>query len=120
MEVASRMPMDPQSGVAITIDDSSQVGEARRAATAVATSVGLSETNAGKYAILATEAATNITKHAGHGELILRAITHGGASAVEVVAIDSGPGIGDIERAMTDGYSTVRSSGTGLGAMARL
>jgi len=120
MEVAPRIPIDPESGVAIAIGDSSQVGEARRAATAVATWAGLSETDAGKFAILATEAATNITKHAGHGDIMLRAITCGDATAVEVVAIDAGPGIGDLERAMTDGYSTAGSPGTGLGAMARL
>jgi anti-sigma regulatory factor (Ser/Thr protein kinase) len=120
MEVAPQAPIDAESGVAIAIEDSSQVGQARRVAAVVAASAELSETDAGKFAILATEAATNVAKHAGHGELMLRAIRHGGASAVEVIAIDGGPGIGDLERAMTDGYSTAGSPGTGLGAMARI
>jgi serine/threonine protein phosphatase PrpC len=34
--------------------------------------------------------------------------------------VDSGPGIADVERAMTDGFSTVGSLGYGLGAVNRL
>jgi len=114
------LPLDPESGIAVAIDDSSQIGVARRTATAVATAAGLSETDAGKFALLTTEAATNIAKHAGRGEVILRSIGYGGTRAVEVIAIDAGPGIADFERALDDGYSTAGTSGSGLGAMARL
>jgi anti-sigma regulatory factor (Ser/Thr protein kinase) len=115
------MHLDHESGVAIAIEDPSHVGEARRSANAIAAAVGLSDTEAGKFAILASEAATNIVKHAGRGELILRSLgSRGGASGVELIAIDSGPGIADIDRALSDGYSTAGSSGTGLGAMSRL
>ena len=111
--------LDHESGVAISIDDPSKVGEARRSANAIAAAIGLSETDAGKFAILASEAATNIAKHAGHGDIVLRSL--GGARlGAEVVAIDAGPGIADLQRALSDGYSTAGSSGTGLGAMSRL
>ena len=114
------MQLDHESGVAIAIDDPSHVGEVRRSANAIAASVSLSETDAGKFAILASEAATNIVKHAGRGEIVLRSLGADGADGVEIVAIDSGPGIADVGRALTDGYSTAGSSGTGLGAMSRL
>ena len=45
---------DHESGFTIAIEDSSQVGEARRSAAAIAAVVGLNETDAGKVAILAT------------------------------------------------------------------
>jgi anti-sigma regulatory factor (Ser/Thr protein kinase) len=112
--------LDHESGVAIAIDDPSKVGEARRTANAIASATGLSETDAGKFAILASEAATNILKHAGHGDLALRSLRTGGRSGAEVIAIDAGPGIPDLQRALSDGYSTAGSSGTGLGAMSRL
>lgn len=112
--------LDHESGVAISIDDPSKVGEARRTANAIGAAIGLSETDAGKFAILASEAATNITKHAGHGDLVLRSLGSGGHAGAEVVAIDAGPGISDLQRALSDGYSTAGSSGTGLGAMSRL
>jgi len=111
---------DYQSGLAVAIDDSSKVGEARRSANAIAAAIGLSETDAGRFAILASEAATNITKHASHGHLVLRSLGADGAAGVEVVAIDRGPGIPDLDRALSDGFSTAGSSGTGLGAMSRL
>jgi anti-sigma regulatory factor (Ser/Thr protein kinase) len=114
------MRYDQESGFTVAIDDSSQVGEARRGAATVATSAGLNETDAGKFAILVTEAATNIAKHAGRGEIMLRAITGPGLRGVELIAIDSGPGIFDLERALRDGYSTAGSAGKGLGTFTRL
>jgi len=111
---------DYQSGLSVAIDDPSKVGEARRSANAIAMAIGLSEADAGKFAILASEAATNITKHASHGHLVLRSLGPDGAAGAEVVAIDHGPGIADLDRALSDGYSTAGSSGTGLGAMSRL
>src|SRR3982750_1231649 len=114
------MRLDHESGYAIAIDDPSQIGEARRTAAAIATASGLTETEAGKLAIIATEAATNISKHATRGEIILRSLDAGGVRAVDLIAIDSGPGIADVDRALGDGFSTSGTSGHGLGAMARL
>jgi hypothetical protein len=39
---------------------------------------------------------------------------------VELIAIDRGPGLANVERAMDDGHSTSGSPGTGLGAIRRL
>ena len=109
---------DYVSGVTIPIDDSSQIGEARRAAASAAAVAGLNEIEAGKLAIITAEAATNISKHAERGEIVVRAVS--ASRAVDIIAIDAGPGIRDLERALTDGYSTAGSHGTGLGAIARL
>ena len=114
------MHFDHESGIAIAVDDPSQVGEARRSASAIAAAVGLSETDAGKFALIATEAATNISKHATRGEVILRSVVTRGVPAVDLIAIDSGPGIANLDRALGDGYSTAGTSGHGLGAIARL
>jgi anti-sigma regulatory factor (Ser/Thr protein kinase) len=114
------MRLDQESGYAITIEDSSQVGEARRNASAIATASGLTEVEAGKLAIIATEAATNIAKHATRGEIILRSVVGDGIRAVDLIAIDAGPGILDVDRALGDGYSTAGTLGRGLGAMARM
>src|SRR5687767_14264555 len=114
------MRHDHESGFAIAIDDSSQVGETRRNAAAMAAAVGLSPTDAGKFAILATEAATNIAKHAGRGEIVLRSFDTFGVRGVELIAIDKGPGIPDLDSALRDGYSTAGSPGGGMGAFSRL
>lgn len=114
------MRLDHESGFAVAIDDSSQIGEARRSATAIALSTGLNDVEAGRVALIATEAATNISKHATRGEIILRSVVGNGICAVDIIAIDAGPGIRDVDRALSDGYSTAGTSGHGLGAMARL
>jgi len=43
-----------------------------------------------------------------------------GQRGVDVLALDRGPGIADVERALRDGYSTAGTAGTGLGAVVRL
>jgi len=102
------------------IADASSVAFARRGAGEAAQSIGLSETDAGRLALVVTEAATNILKHAGHGELLVRVDAGGQAAGVEVIALDAGPGINDLYRAFDDGRSTAGTAGTGLGAIKRL
>jgi anti-sigma regulatory factor (Ser/Thr protein kinase) len=114
------MRYDHESGFTVIIEDSSQVGEARRAAGAIAAAAELNATDAGRFAILVTEAASNIAKHATRGEVMLRSIRTPGLRGAELVAIDAGPGIPDLDRAQRDGYSTAGSPGAGLGTFSRL
>jgi anti-sigma regulatory factor (Ser/Thr protein kinase) len=104
----------------VLVSDPSQVGEARRAASALAGRLGFGETEAGKVALVVTEAGTNLVKHGGGGELVLRALERDGAVGVEVLALDRGPGMTAPDRCLRDGFSTAGSPGTGLGAVARL
>jgi anti-sigma regulatory factor (Ser/Thr protein kinase) len=82
--------------------------------------MGFDETDSGKVALVATEAATNLVKHGGGGELLATEISGSGAHWLEILALDKGGGMGDVKRCFEDGYSTVGSPGTGLGAMRRL
>lgn len=101
------------------IAEASQVGGARRAAVALGNTLGLDADAVGRLAIVVTEASTNILRHAGQGQIVMRPFGNG-APGVEVLAIDKGPGILDIARAMRDGFSTFGSAGEGLGGMKRL
>ena len=98
--------------------DASQVGGARRAAVALAERLGFDETAAGRVAIVATELAGNLARHAVDGTLLVRAVD-GGTTGVELVAVDRGPGLADVARSLTDGVSTGATPGTGLGAARR-
>lgn len=104
------------TSIAIRVEGADQTGEARRAAATLAIAAGLDETAAGRLAIVVTECANNLWKHAGGGEMVLTPIEGG----VEALALDKGPGMRDVERCFQDGYSTAGSSGTGLGAVRRL
>ncbi|GAB4438738.1 MAG: anti-sigma regulatory factor [bacterium] len=104
----------------IIIDDESEIGEARRLATALTRALNFSETKVSNIAIIVTELGTNLIKHCNCGEIILRVIEYKDASGVEILSIDRGPGIKDIVTAMKDGYSTKGTLGGGLGAIKRL
>jgi anti-sigma regulatory factor (Ser/Thr protein kinase) len=101
----------------VAIEDASQVAEARRVARNIATNLGFDENRAEKVAIVVTEAATNILKHAAGGEILL-SITE--ACDLELLALDRGPGMSNVEQCKRDGYSTGGSPGEGLGAIERL
>lgn len=106
--------------VHIRISDSSSVGDARRRADRLAVALAFDETVRGRAAIVVQEIATNALRHAGRGELFVRATRRDRASGLEIICVDTGPGIDDVGRALQDGYSTGGGAGTGLGAIHRL
>jgi anti-sigma regulatory factor (Ser/Thr protein kinase) len=106
--------------IVIPVTDSSQVSEARRAAAGLAREKAMNETIAAQLAIVVTEAATNVLKHGGGGSLLLAAHQHSGIPGIQVLALDKGPGMADVQRCLADGYSTAGSPGNGLGAIRRL
>lgn len=102
------------------VDDPSRVAEIRRAAARLAREEGLDEDLAAKLALISTEIGTNLVKHTKNGEVFLSRLSDRGRAGIELLAIDRGPGIMDVGACLVDGYSSVNTSGTGLGAIARL
>jgi anti-sigma regulatory factor (Ser/Thr protein kinase) len=110
--------LSPQLNFAIT--HASDVAAVRRAGQKLADALGFDDVKAGRLAIIITEAATNILKHAGEGTVTVMRTQSGVAMpGVDVVAIDNGPGIADLDFALRDGVSTAGTAGTGLGALRR-
>jgi anti-sigma regulatory factor (Ser/Thr protein kinase) len=105
----------------VVVIDETQVAEARRVAARCAAAAGFSEADTGRVALAATEIATNLVKHGGGGELIVRPVDDQGviAPSVELLALDKGAGMPDVALCVADGYSTAGSHGIGLGAVAR-
>lgn len=106
--------------ITVHVKESSAVSAARRTASEIARTIGFDETAKGEVALAVTEAATNIVKHAGEGEILIRPLQCGTAFGIEVLAVDTGPGMSNIARSMQDGTSTAGSYGIGLGAMRRI
>jgi anti-sigma regulatory factor (Ser/Thr protein kinase)/serine/threonine protein phosphatase PrpC len=102
------------------VADESQVGTARRAVAEICKRCGMEETQSGQAAIVVTELAQNLVRHAGGGEIILREISRHGRVELDMLAIDRGPGIANMGEALRDGYSTFGSAGNGLGSIRRL
>lgn len=116
--------LEPQPDIlrqrSFSIGDPSEIAAARRAGNELARLVGFDDVRAGQLAIVISEAATNIIKHARRGEILLRKVLRGGTSGIEVLAIDQGPGMGNVRQHMQDGQSTTGTYGVGLGAIRRL
>jgi anti-sigma regulatory factor (Ser/Thr protein kinase) len=108
--------------VQLPIDEASQVGGARRCVAQLAAGVALPAEASARAELVATEMCTNLLRHASQGRLLVRAVPASGthAAALELAAIDSGPGMASVEACLRDGYSTGGTAGTGLGAIRRL
>jgi anti-sigma regulatory factor (Ser/Thr protein kinase) len=106
----------------IVIDEASKTAEARRFARTMAMKMDLNETLSEQISIVVTEACTNLLKHAGRGEIILHTSSDSLESApwLDLLALDQGPGMRNLQQSLQDGFSTGSTSGHGLGAIVRL
>lgn len=100
--------------------DLSQAGEARRTAQKWGVDRGWDETLTGRLALIVSELARNLALHTSGGTIFLRSLARGQASGVEILSIDSGPGVANFNQCLRDGFSTSGTSGTGLGAVKRV
>src|SRR5207237_333202 len=99
--------------------DAGSVGVVRRAAGALGRRLDLAGERVAELAIVSTELGTNLHRYATSGLLHLRTLRCGEARGVELVAVDSGPGMADLPLSTQDGHSTSGSLGIGLGAVRR-
>lgn len=86
----------------------------------LAASHELGEDIGGRIALVVTELGTNLVRHAKAGRLLIACTAVEGGAHFEVISIDSGPGMHDVNQCLRDGYSTGGTPGTGLGAVQRL
>jgi anti-sigma regulatory factor (Ser/Thr protein kinase) len=114
-----RSPDGGSAEAVVGVTDASGVAAARRRAAALTRDAGFDETAAGRAAIVVTEAATNVLKHGAGGEVLLQGVSAASIAGLEVLALDRGPGIPSLVKALRDGYSTAGSAGTGLGSITR-
>lgn len=116
----------------LAIDVEADVVTARHAAERLALAQGYTKVAAQEVALITSELAWNIVRHADRGQVHLTLIddpTHG--VGVEIRACDGAPPIPDLELAQRDGHTAGgpisaeemlrrRGIGSGLGAVARL
>jgi anti-sigma regulatory factor (Ser/Thr protein kinase)/serine/threonine protein phosphatase PrpC len=102
------------------VTEVSAAGGVRRSAVALGEEVGLPAGPLANLAIVATEIATNVARHADDGRILLRLRRDADRVGIELVATDRGPGMADVVAATRDGHSTAGTLGVGLGAITRL
>lgn len=87
----------------------------------LAADAGFSSIDQAMISTAASELSTNILRYAGKGEMFLRIIRSVERIGIEIVAVDKGPGIHNLTKAMEDSYSTTKGSlGLGLPSVKRI
>lgn len=104
----------------LTVATDKDVVSARQLGRELAAEFGFSPGDQTVIAAAISEIARNILMYARHGELSFQLVNNGDRSGIVVVARDDGPGIPDVARALTDGYSTSGGLGLGLPGARRL
>lgn len=73
-----------------------------------------------KLVTAASELGRNAVKYGGGGEMRWETIADGPKTGIRLAFVDHGPGIPNIELALTDGYTTGNGLGMGLSGARRL
>lgn len=82
--------------------------------------LGFSLIDQTKMVTAASELARNTLRYGGGGEAHLVRYRDSHRTGIEVILIDKGPGIANVELAMTDGFTTGAGLGLGLSGARRL
>lgn len=85
-----------------------------------AVELGLTLVDQTKIITAASELARNAVIHGGGGFIRVEMLQETGKRGLRLTFEDKGPGIADIEKAMSDGYTTGNGLGLGLGGSKRL
>jgi serine/threonine-protein kinase RsbT len=110
---------DPLNHRQLVAADADVVG-ARQYGRAIAAKIGFGRADQALIATAISELARNIVSYAQRGEIDIARVTRGPRIGLQVVARDRGPGIANIDAALTDGFSTGKSLGLGLPGTKRI
>jgi anti-sigma regulatory factor (Ser/Thr protein kinase) len=112
--------MDSLVHTRFTAEDRSYLALLKKEIHSISVEAGFSGNTLAQIDIIVSELATNLTKHAINGEILVRVLGQTQPTGIELISIDGGPGLENAEKIFSDGYSTTNSLGQGLGAIKRL
>lgn len=92
----------------------------RQAVRGSAVELGLNLIDQTKLVTAASELARNTFIYGGGGTALIEQVEDAGRRGLRLSFEDQGPGIPDIDRALTDGYTSGNGLGLGLGGAKRL
>lgn len=111
---------EAQDAERLDIRSDADVVRVRQAVRTLATQAKLSIVDQTKIVTAASELARNSLVHGGGGYAELQLLSENGRTGVRCLFADDGPGIADIPRAMSGGFSTGGGLGLGLSGSRRL
>jgi serine/threonine-protein kinase RsbT len=103
-----------------TLQNDHDVAASRQLVRRLAQELGFSLVDQTKLVTATSELARNTVKYGGGGEMRAERVLNGRQTGLRVTFRDQGPGIPNVEQAMTDGFSTGSGLGLGLSGAKRL
>jgi serine/threonine-protein kinase RsbT len=104
----------------VQVSSEMDIVRVRQAAREAAVEAGFSLVEQTKLVTAASELARNTLVHGGGGQVTTDLVEQQGRTVIRMIFADSGPGIPDVDEALTDGFSTRGGMGLGLGGAKRL
>jgi serine/threonine-protein kinase RsbT len=108
------------SSESMPLRSSEDVVLVRQTARKKAVALGFGLVDQTKLVTASSELSRNTLDYGGGGQVDIEVVENGQRSGIRLVFQDQGPGIPDIERALSDGYTTGNGMGLGLGGAKRL
>jgi serine/threonine-protein kinase RsbT len=112
--------LNVEKSATMPIRAAEDVVRVRQAVRVHAVDAGFNLVDQTKLVTAASEIARNTLEYGGGGELLIQTLRDGIRRGLRLTFTDQGPGISDIPRAMTDGYTTGGGLGLGLSGAKRL
>lgn len=112
--------MNLPSSIAREVHQATDVDRVTTTARRFALDIGFSAPESEQVALATAELASNLVRHAGGGSMKLSLLVSAERRGIQIESEDHGPGIANVELALTDGYSTAGGLGHGLGTVNRM
>jgi anti-sigma regulatory factor (Ser/Thr protein kinase) len=113
--------MDEEAHKKFVLTDRSYSALIKKGIKDITSEIKFSAAKAGKIDIIVSELLTNLIKHTSKGgEILVKILQNEDSKGVEIISLDSGPGIKEVKKMAADGFSTVGTLGHGLGSIIRL
>lgn len=114
-EIANALAGDTASlSINIQGRDEMVIVTARGAARELSRELGFGIVDQTRIATAISEIIRNVVQYALEGKVQFRVIEENGQPGLEMVVVDQGPGIADVERVLRGGYSTGDGFGRGI------
>ncbi|WP_079403552.1 ATP-binding protein [Streptomyces sp. 3211] len=118
--LAPATPDEPAKPVQLALRTEEDLLSVRHAVRAASLEAGFGIVDQTRVVTAASELARNAYVHGGGGTLVIEHPRQDGRRGLRLTITDSGPGIDDVQQALTDGFTTGGGLGHGLGGAKRL
>jgi serine/threonine-protein kinase RsbT len=119
MSTFNHVPTSPTNDT-LPVRSDEQIVRLRQFVREKAVAQGLSLIDQTKFVTAASELARNTLIYGGGGDVHCTLVERNGRRGLKLDFVDNGPGIADIQRALSDGFTSGNGLGLGLGGAKRL